>query len=68
MELPGNFFVRLTSPEAAFLRGKFVWVNWDVEEFKGMKDDIVKSELLDIRLKALSFTGCSMSRLAEFSK
>jgi hypothetical protein len=23
-----------SSPEAAFLKGKFVWVHWDVEELK----------------------------------
>jgi hypothetical protein len=55
VELPGQFYVWLTSPEAAFLR-------------KGMKEEILNSELLDIRLKALSFTGWNMSKLMEFSK
>lgn len=33
-DLPGNFAVWATSPEAAFLHGRFVWANWDVEELK----------------------------------
>ena len=26
--------VWLSSPEGAFLKGKFVWANWDVDELK----------------------------------
>lgn len=33
-DLPGNFAVWAASPEAAFLHGRFVWANWDVEELK----------------------------------
>ena len=40
-QLPGNFCVWLTSPEAAFLHGRFVWVNWDVDELKARADEIV---------------------------
>ncbi|KAJ9609584.1 hypothetical protein H2200_005911 [Cladophialophora chaetospira] len=32
VELPANFMVWLSSPEAAFLKGRFVWANWDVKE------------------------------------
>ncbi|KAH7368583.1 hypothetical protein B0T11DRAFT_316717 [Plectosphaerella cucumerina] len=32
--LPGNFATWAASPEAAFLHGRFVWANWDVEELK----------------------------------
>ncbi|EXJ58348.1 hypothetical protein A1O7_05773 [Cladophialophora yegresii CBS 114405] len=32
VELPANFMVWLCSPEAAFLKGRFVWANWDVKE------------------------------------
>ncbi|KAI1636377.1 putative short-chain dehydrogenase [Biscogniauxia mediterranea] len=32
--LPGNFAVWAASPEARFLHGRFVWVNWDVDELK----------------------------------
>jgi len=34
VELPGNFMVWLSSPEAVFLRGRYVWANWDVDELK----------------------------------
>jgi hypothetical protein len=29
------------SPDAAFLKGKFIWSNWDVEELKAKKDQIL---------------------------
>ncbi|KAI9150528.1 Short chain dehydrogenase citE [Paramyrothecium foliicola] len=32
--LPGHFAVWAASPEAAFLHGRFVWANWDMEEIK----------------------------------
>ncbi|RVX75117.1 hypothetical protein B0A52_01394 [Exophiala mesophila] len=32
INLPAHFHVWLASPEAEFLKGKFVWVNWDVDE------------------------------------
>ncbi|OAP61750.1 hypothetical protein AYL99_03953 [Fonsecaea erecta] len=34
VQLPSNFMVWLSSPEAAFLKGRFVWANWDVTELK----------------------------------
>lgn len=39
-ELPAHFAVWLCSEEAKFLRGRFVWCNWDVEELKAMKAEI----------------------------
>lgn len=44
--LPGCFCVWLAPPEAKFLRGKFVWVNWDVDELKERADEIKDSRLL----------------------
>lgn len=35
--LPGSFAVWLASPEAEFLRGRFVMSSWDVEELKQLK-------------------------------
>lgn len=32
--------VWLTSPEAEFLRGKYLWANWDVDELKARRDEI----------------------------
>lgn len=38
-ELPAAFAVWLSSPEADFLRGRFVFSNWDVDELKQMDKD-----------------------------
>ena len=32
--------VWVASPEAAFLKGKFVWSNWDVDELKAKREEI----------------------------
>ena len=39
-ELAGEFIVWAASKEARFLKGKFAWVNWDVEELKAAANDI----------------------------
>ena len=46
VQLPGGFCVWLASPEAEFLKGKYVWANWDVEELKERKEEIQNSRLL----------------------
>lgn len=46
-ELPGQFFVWLASSEARFLKGKFVWANWDVEELLERADEIKSTKLLN---------------------
>jgi NAD(P)-dependent dehydrogenase (short-subunit alcohol dehydrogenase family) len=38
--LPGDFIVWLASAQAEFLRGRFVWANWDVTEMMAMKEKI----------------------------
>jgi hypothetical protein len=38
--LPGHFAVWLTSPEADFLKGRFLWSHWDVEELIAKKQQI----------------------------
>jgi len=40
-DLPGDFMVWLSSAEGRFLNGKCLWANWDVEELKSRKDEIV---------------------------
>jgi hypothetical protein len=50
VDLPAHFLVWLTSREAAFLKGKFVWVNWDVDDLKDRADDIKNSLILTIGL------------------
>ena len=53
VQLPGNFCVWLASPEAEFLKGKFIWANWDVEELKGRKEEIQSSRLLTWMLEGV---------------
>lgn len=38
VQLPAHFLVWMASPEAAFLRGRAVWANWDVEQLKAKKE------------------------------
>ena len=45
-ELPANFMVWLVSAEAEFLRGRYLWSNWDVEELIARKAEIEASPLL----------------------
>ncbi|MCJ1355844.1 MAG: hypothetical protein MMC33_005836 [Icmadophila ericetorum] len=43
IEIAGNFSVWLTSPEGAFLKGKFVWAGWDAEEMKAREKEIISN-------------------------
>ncbi|CZR69610.1 related to peroxisomal short-chain alcohol dehydrogenase [Phialocephala subalpina] len=52
-DLPGNFCVWLASPEAEFLNGRYVYVNWDVDELKAKKEEILK----DPKLLTLGLEG-----------
>lgn len=54
MELPAHFLVWLASPEAAFLKGKYVWMNWDVKEMIDRKDEIENdNNLLRVNLNGV---------------
>ncbi|KAL7916833.1 hypothetical protein GGI35DRAFT_49849 [Trichoderma velutinum] len=44
--LVGEFISWLVSEEAAFLAGRFVWVNWDIDELREKKEEIVSKNLL----------------------
>ncbi|KAL4863885.1 hypothetical protein BDV12DRAFT_206121 [Aspergillus spectabilis] len=44
--LAGDFVAWLAGDEAGFLGGRFVWVNWDVEELVNKKEEIVERDLL----------------------
>lgn len=50
VELPGEFLVWLSSPEALFLKDRFVWVNWDAQELISRAKEIQDSMLLKIHL------------------
>lgn len=45
-ELTGAVILWLSTASAEFLRGRFVSVNWKVNELEAMKDDIVRHKLL----------------------
>lgn len=52
IDLPGAFCVWLSaSKDAEFLRGRFVWSNWDVDELIQRKKDIIDRDLLKLGLK-----------------
>ena len=40
----------LASPEATFLKGKFVWANWDAEELLERAEEIKNAKLLSMVL------------------
>jgi len=48
--LPGQFAVWLASLEAKFLKSKYVWVNWDVDELMARAEEIKASRLLTVML------------------
>jgi NAD(P)-dependent dehydrogenase (short-subunit alcohol dehydrogenase family) len=43
--LAANFILWSASSEAQFLNGRFVWVNWDVDELKAKNEDILDEGL-----------------------
>jgi hypothetical protein len=44
------FLVWAASSEADFLKGKFIWSNWDVDELKAKKDELLNSPQLTVGL------------------
>ena len=51
VSLPADFVVWAASPEAEFLKGRYVWVNWDIEELKARKEELVEKNLLTMGLR-----------------
>ena len=49
-ELSSDSVVWLTSERRDWLAGRYVSVNWDLEELLGKKDKIVEGDLLKVRL------------------
>ena len=48
--LPAGFMVWHASPESRFLKGKYLWANWDVDELKARKEEIEGSNFLELGL------------------
>jgi hypothetical protein len=55
VSLPASFNVWLASPEARFLKGKFLWANWDVDELKSKGKEIEAGTQLSIGLVGWPF-------------
>ncbi|KAF5518725.1 hypothetical protein CGCA056_v009448 [Colletotrichum aenigma] len=53
ISLPADFLVWTASQEAAFLNGKFVFANWDVEELKASAGKIEGGADLSMMLRGL---------------
>jgi len=45
----------LASPEARFLKGKFLWSNWDVDELKARRNELESSRQLNVDLVGWPF-------------
>jgi NAD(P)-dependent dehydrogenase (short-subunit alcohol dehydrogenase family) len=48
VSLPASINVWVASPEARFLKGKYVWANWDVDELKQRKSEIESTLFLNM--------------------
>ena len=55
-ELPGSYVVWLSTRDADFLKGRFVYANWDVEELKAKKEDILRDNLLTLTVEGMDST------------
>ncbi|KIW18372.1 hypothetical protein PV08_02660 [Exophiala spinifera] len=64
-ELPGQFAVWLASPEAKFLKSKFVWANWDVHELLEKAEEIKTTKLLDWKLEGVAMSSEDFQRLED---
>ncbi|KAF9869265.1 hypothetical protein CkaCkLH20_13253 [Colletotrichum karsti] len=51
VKLTADFVVWAASEKAAFLNGRFVWVNWNVDELASWKDMIIERDLLRTSMK-----------------
>ncbi|EED15916.1 3-oxoacyl-[acyl-carrier-protein] reductase, putative [Talaromyces stipitatus ATCC 10500] len=55
VSLPASFNLWLTSPEAKFLKGKFLWANWDVDELKIRAKEIEEGSEFNIQVVGWPF-------------
>ncbi|KAK8038649.1 hypothetical protein PG993_007060 [Apiospora rasikravindrae] len=59
VSLPAGFMLWLASPEARFLKGKFLWSNWDVDELKTRAEEIEGSQEFNVQVVGWPFGGDS---------
>lgn len=48
--------VWLCTPDANFLKGRFVYANWDVDELKEQKEEIIRDNLLTLTIRGMDTT------------
>ncbi|ETS85544.1 hypothetical protein PFICI_03569 [Pestalotiopsis fici W106-1] len=63
--LPAGFMVWLASPEAEFLKGKFLWTNWDVDELKAKAEEIQNGSFLNLDLVGWPFNDTGSKYVGE---
>jgi NAD(P)-dependent dehydrogenase (short-subunit alcohol dehydrogenase family) len=56
VELPSHYAVWIASPEAVFLKGKFSWCNWDVDELKAKAKSIEESAIFTTNIEGWPFS------------
>ncbi|KAF2429191.1 putative NADP(+)-dependent dehydrogenase [Tothia fuscella] len=56
VELPSHYTVWVSSPGAAFLRNKFTWCNWDVDELKAKAKSIEESNIFTTNIEGWPFS------------
>ncbi|KAI1390580.1 uncharacterized protein F4822DRAFT_426428 [Hypoxylon trugodes] len=59
VSLPASFNLWLSSPEARFLKNKFLWCNWDVEELKAQAKEIESTQKFSIGLVGWPFENAN---------
>jgi NAD(P)-dependent dehydrogenase (short-subunit alcohol dehydrogenase family) len=50
-ELVGGLAVWLCQRKARFLSGRFISINWSVDELEARKDEVLKDDLLKLRVR-----------------
>lgn len=55
VSLSAGFNVWVASPEARFLKGKFLWANWDVDELKARAKELEEGTQLSMGLVGWPF-------------
>lgn len=53
--MPASFNLWLASPEARFLKGKFLWANWDIEELKANAKELEAGTRFEVGLVGWPF-------------
>ncbi|RYP63001.1 hypothetical protein DL771_009486 [Monosporascus sp. 5C6A] len=56
-QLAAGFSLWVSKPEARFLNGKTLWSNWDIDELKGMQEEISSGTKLTYGLNGWPFSA-----------